>query len=218
MNDPHDNQATSKKSNTTLWVMIILFALPNLAAFYFYFNRDNIDFSRFTSNHGTIISPVRQVADITLTRIDDAPLQMSSLKGKWLMVSIGSSSCQQDCQDNLYKMRQIRKATGEFFKRVDRLLLLTDTTDIDSFRSLLSEGYSKLTVVIPPQGTDTKADGSAELYSRFLSGFSIEGEPVEDGIYFIDPLGNYMMAFPPQTEAKKILKDLMRLLDVSQIG
>ncbi len=203
--------AEAKRSNTTLWVMIILFALPNIAAFYFYFNRDNFDFSAMTTNYGTIISPVRQFADIPLTAIDNTPFKLSSLNGKWTLVSIGDSACQQDCQDNLYKMRQIRKATGENFKRVSRAFFLTDTRNIESFKTVLSD-YPQMQVIIPAENT------SAETYKDFLSGFSVNGKPVKDGIYIIDPLGNYMMAYPPQAEAKGILKDLERLLSVSQIG
>ena len=213
INEPPEDQVAPKRSNATLWVMIVLFALPNLAAFYFYLNRDSIDFSSLTTNTGTIITPVRQVPEITLTKIDDTPFQTSSLKGKWIMLSIGSSSCSQDCQDNLYKMRQVRKATGEFYKRVDRLFLLTDTENLNSFQSLLNKEYPKLTVIKPPASAE-----NMQAYENLFALFSVKGEPVQDGIYFIDPLGNYMMAFPAQTEAKKILKDLMRLLKVSQIG
>lgn len=208
-----NNQAAPKRNNTTLWVMIFLFALPNLAAFYFYFNRDSFDFSGLTTNYGTIISPVRQLDDMALNTLDNNIVKMSSLRGKWLMVSVGSSACEQNCQQNLYKMRQIRKATGEFFKRIDRVFFLTDTGNMASFRQLLTE-YQGMDVILPTaDNTHENSD-----YQKLLATFSVNGEPVEDGLYFIDPLGNYMMAYPAQAEAKKVLKDLMRLLKISQIG
>ncbi len=203
------NKPVAKKSNNILWLMIFLFALPNLAAFYFYFNRDSFDFSGLTTNYGTIISPVRQLDDIALTQLDNSVVSMSSLQGKWLMVTVGGSDCKENCQENIYKMRQIRKATGEFYKRVDRVFFLTDTNKLPSFKQLLTE-YQGMRVILPAE-----QDGD---YQKLLSTFSVKGESVEDGLYFIDPLGNYMMAYPPQAEAKKILKDLMRLLKISQIG
>lgn len=36
--------------------------------------------------------------------------------------------------------------------------------------------------------------------------------------FLIDPLGNIVMAYPPKTKSMNILKDLKRLLRVSQIG
>jgi hypothetical protein len=48
-----------------------------------------------------------------------------------------------------------------------------------------------------------------------LQGFP--GNPV-DHIYVIDPLGNLMMSFPRDPDPSKILKDLQRLLRLSQIG
>ena len=43
------------------------------------------------------------------------------------------------------------------------------------------------------------------------------GNPV-DHIYVIDPLGNLMMRFPRDPDPSKILKDVQRLLRLSQIG
>ena len=37
-------------------------------------------------------------------------------------------------------------------------------------------------------------------------------------LYLIDPLGNWMMVYPGPSEYKGILKDIKRLLRVSQIG
>jgi hypothetical protein len=39
-----------------------------------------------------------------------------------------------------------------------------------------------------------------------------------DGIYIIDPLGNLVFFYPTETPPEDILKDLKRLLKVSQIG
>ncbi len=203
------NNNNRKGSRMTLWIMVVLFALPNIAAIYFYLNRDSIDLSRFSTNYGTIVSPVRQPGDMPLKTLDGSDFLLSSMQGKWIMVSIGSSRCEQDCRDNIYKMRQIRKATGEFYKRIERLFFLTDTVALDDFKTLMQD-YRGMEVVLPGE--------PAEAYRDYLSVFSLNGEDVVDGIYFIDPLGNYMMAYPKQAEAKKILKDLMRLLKVSQIG
>jgi len=192
-----------------LWIMIFLFALPNAAAIYFYLNRDSINLGE-TTNFGTLISPVRQLEEISLKKLDGSDFKLSSMHKKWIMVSIGSSSCEQSCQENLYKMRQIRKAAPEGFARITRVFFLTDQNDMESFNSLLKD-YQGMEVILPE-------GNPADSYKDFLNNFSVAGEKVEDGIYIIDPLGNYMMAYPPNAEAKGILKDMERLLKISQIG
>lgn len=115
MNDVQDTPGEiKKKNNTTLWVMVIIFCLPYVFAFYFYFNKAELGLKQ--SNYGTIISPARQIPDVNLTKLDDSKLRLSSLKGKWIIFSIGSSLCKQDCIDNLYKIRQINKAVGKIIK------------------------------------------------------------------------------------------------------
>ena len=195
-----------KRSRTTLLIMVVLFGLPYIAALYFYYFADLSEISPQT-NYGTLITPVRQVNDIPLKKLDNSDFKLSELRGAWTLVSIGQSSCQKNCQDNLYKMRQIRKAVGEDRSRINRIFLLTDTSNIQSFSNLLPE-YSGMTVIIP---TDDK-------YKQLISTFSVKGEPTEDGIFIIDPLGNYMMAYPKDEDAQKILNDVRRLLKVSKIG
>ena len=204
------NPADKKNSYLPLWIMMFLFALPNAGAIYFYLNRDSLNLGEQT-NHGTLISPVRQFQDIAFSKLDGSDFKLSSMHGKWIMISIGSASCQQSCQENLYKMRQIRKATPEGFARITRVFFLTEQTGMESFNTLL-KAYHGMEVITPIEN-DTN-----NTYTKFLQGFSVAGEKVEDGIYIIDPLGNYMMAYPPNAEAKGILKDMERLLKISQIG
>ncbi|MDH5473814.1 MAG: SCO family protein [Gammaproteobacteria bacterium] len=194
-----------KKSRATLWIMIILFGLPYIAAFYFYFYADELELGQ--TNYGHLISPVRQISDISLKRIDNSNFTFSEMKGTWILVSIGNSSCQKSCLDNLYKMRQIRKAVGEDRTRIQRVFLLTESSNIESFNRLLPD-YTGMEVMIPGN----------ENYNQLISSFSLSGEPTEDGIYIIDPMGNYMMAYPKDADAEKILKDIRRLLKVSKIG
>jgi len=209
MTDTENNP--QKKSYTTLWVMIFLFALPYAAATYFYMNRDSFEFEK--NNYGTIISPLKQVADIKLKTLENTNFSFSSLKGKWVMVSIGSSYCEELCQKNMYHMRQIRKAVGKDRDKVERVFLLTDMSDIELFKNKITE-YHGMHVI---QSTDDE-------YNKFLSSFSFkhkdsnEAQNITDGIFFIDPLGNYMMGYPSGADATKILSDLQRLLKVSRAG
>ena len=201
-----DKRATKKNSRTTLWIMIVLFGLPYIAAIYFYYFADLSEMGNQT-NYGTLITPVRQINDMPLKKLDNSDFKFSEMKGKWILISIAQSSCATGCQENLYKMRQIRKAVGEDRSRINRIFLLTDTSNTPSFNELLSK-YSGTEVIIP----------SGDNYQKFISGFSITDETIEDRLFIIDPLGNYMMAYPKDADANMILKDIRRLLKVSKIG
>jgi len=209
MTDTAKNQ--QNKSYTILWVMIFLFALPYAAATYFYMNRDSFEFEQ--NNYGTIISPLKQVADLKLKTLENTDFSFSSLKGKWVMVSIGSSYCEELCQKNMYHMRQIKKATGKDRDKVERVFLLTDMSDIEIFKNKITE-YHGMHVI----------QNTGDEYNKFLSSFSFkhkdsnEAQNITDGIFFIDPLGNYMMGYPSGADATKILSDLQRLLKVSRAG
>ncbi|MDH5600383.1 MAG: SCO family protein [Gammaproteobacteria bacterium] len=185
--------------------MVFLFGLPYLVAFYFYFGTDKFTLDK--TNYGTIISPARAIPDVELIKPDNSKFRLSSLKGKWVLASIGNSDCKQDCIDNLYKIRQIKKAVGQEYKRITKLFFLKDKNNIESFEKLLKE-YPGMDVIMP-SGND---------YNNHLSNFFYENKEVENGIFIIDPLGNYMMFYPKGADASKILKDVQRLLRVSKVG
>ena len=56
---------------------------------------------------------------------------------------------------------------------------------------------------------------------RLLSLFPATGSvpaATSDRIYLIDPLGNLMMSYAPDSNPKGMLQDLKRLLGLSQVG
>ena len=197
-----------KKSYTTLWVMIVLFALPYVAAMYFYMNRDSFELE--TSNYGALISPVQQLEDITFSTLNNESFQFSNYSGRWILVTVGNSNCLQACQENMYKIRQIRKAVGQERGRVERVFLLTDGNNISEFTKKLT-GYQGMVVA-----KAYEAD-SSNFLDTFKYG-NTDNHSIENGIFIVDPLGNFMMSYPEGADAEEILKDVRRLLKVSKIG
>jgi cytochrome oxidase Cu insertion factor (SCO1/SenC/PrrC family) len=120
-----------------------------------------------------------------------------ALRGKWVLVSFDAAACDAYCEKKLYFMRQVRTATHKEAGRVERLWVLTDA------------GAPRTALLLAIEGTRIARMADA------LQGFP--GNPA-DHIYVIDPLGNLMMRFPRDPDPSKILKDLQRLLRLSQIG
>lgn len=195
-----------KRSNRTLWILIAVCALPYLGGWLYYQFMDQLP-APATTNHGTLVSPVRAVGELPLVGADGGTFNTADLRGKWVLATVADSACQQTCQQNLYHLRQVRQAMGNERRRVERLLILNETSQLATLLPhLLAHDGMRL------------ATGPAESVERLQSLLQNPNPVAEDGLYIIDPLGNVMMSYPPNFSGELIIKDLRRLLKVSQVG
>ena len=124
---------------------------------------------------------------------------LDALRGKWVLVSFDAAACDAYCEKKLYFMRQVRTAQHKNMGRVERLWLLTDA------------GKPRAELLAAIEGTRIAAQKDSPAVKDFPGN-------VTDHIYVIDPNGNLMMRFPRDPDPSKLLKDLQRLLRLSQIG
>jgi hypothetical protein len=103
----------------------------------------------------------------------------------------------------LYLQRQLREGLGKEKSRLDWVWLVSDGAPVaDALRTALKEA----TVLRVPQ-----ADLAQWLQPQ-------AGHVLAEHLYLVDPLGNWMMRFPPQIDtqgAVKLRRDLDRLLRAS---
>jgi hypothetical protein len=179
-----------------LLVLIGVFAVPLVAAYLAFFGWRPAGHT----NYGELLT-VTPLQQTTGKALGGTPFSLDALHGKWVMVHVGEARCEADCAQQLYLMRQIRVAQGKEQSRIERLWVLTDSGMPDA---ALLQAHPGLHVWRP-------ADGSF-----------IEQFPAEQGrathIYLVDPLGNLMLRFPAQPNAKRMMKDFKLLLKASQIG
>ena len=198
---------TAFKNRVTVIVIVLIFIAP-LAASWLLLNYTDIAEQRGTDNHGDLITPPRPLPNVKL--IDPiSEANNGHLYGKWSMLYIAGNSCDQVCIENLYRMRQVRLATGKHYQRVQRVLLL-EHADTSALAQIFSNYSGQLLM-----STD---DINME---KFLDNFRFEQteNPADKHrIYLIDPLGNLMMRYSPDTNPSGIIKDLNRLLRASRIG
>jgi len=183
-------------SRSKFLLLMGVFVVPVVAAYLAYFGWRPAGHT----NYGELlkVTPLQQIAG---TALEGAPFNLDALHGKWVMVHVGASNCDAACARQLYLMRQIRIAQGKEQSRIERLWVLTDRGAPDA---ALLQAHAGLRVWRP---TDTS----------FVAQFS--GAPNRDGhIYLVDPLGNLMLRFPAEPDAKRMMKDLKLLLKASQIG
>ncbi|MDH3980467.1 MAG: hypothetical protein OEU91_08155 [Gammaproteobacteria bacterium] len=160
-------------------------------------------------NQGSLVHPARPLTMPADLVAGDRSLNVF-LQGLWTIVYIGDSDCDAVCNENLYKMRQVRTAQNENMKRVQTLYLMQGERMSDSLAQLVQEEYPKLTVV----------PVSAAQAGVVAPSFLIEGTAMQQAerVYFVDPLGNLMMYYEADADPSGMLKDLGKLLKYSKIG
>jgi cytochrome oxidase Cu insertion factor (SCO1/SenC/PrrC family) len=123
----------------------------------------------------------------------------AELRGKWVLVTFDAAACDAACEKKLYFMRQIRTAQHKDMGRVERVWVLTDA------------GAPRAELLTAIEGTRIAAQKDVAAAKDF------PGNAV-DHVYVVDPLGNLMMRFPRDPDPSRMLKDLKRLLRLSQVG
>ena len=205
----HENNLAAKAAPANRWVFVmlmLLFVLPVVLATLLYLTGWR---PSSIGNHGELIQPVRQVEGRALQTLDGQPAHFSELRGKWLMVHFGSSSCPEECMKNIYIMRQVHAAQAKEIGRVQRIFIAADMGAAEKLKAKLV-GYPEMRVWT----------GEKKALAEVLQSFGIDaGQAAEQqGIYLVDPLGNLIMRYPPGIDPGGMLKDLTRLLKYSWVG
>ncbi|MGB5180210.1 MAG: hypothetical protein WBP44_15955 [Gammaproteobacteria bacterium] len=161
------------------------------------------------TNRGMLIHPARQLtlpADIV---VGEQPAT-EYLQGLWTLLYIGDGDCDAVCNENIYKMRQIRTAQNENMRRIQRVYLVRDEALSPELQALLEKEYKDMAVQLI----------SAEQFGQLDRFFRVDDAPLLDAerVYIVDPLGNLMMYYPPDADPGGMLKDLKKLLKYSKIG
>ena len=156
------------------------------------------------NNYSELVQPLRPIpVDLPLTDLHGAAVPAASLKGQWLLVVVSAAACNAVCEKHLWVQRQLRETLGREKDRVDKVWLIDDA------------GTPKPSVL---QGVTTNTDATvlrvpAQALATWLQ--PAAGQALEDHMYIVDPLGNWMMRVPPAPEPAKLKRDVEKLLRAS---
>lgn len=181
----------ARPNRTSLWLIMALCAAPVIASYltyYFFLPRSQV-------NYGELLE-TRPLPPAALKLIDGTAFSVERLRGKWLLIMTAGGTCDEACRKNLFALRQLRTSQGRERERLERLWLITDAGTPPS--DLLQE-YT---------GTWMVRAGGSPLAQTLQAGY----------LYLADPLGNLVLRYPQDADPARIIKDLTRLLKVSQIG
>jgi cytochrome oxidase Cu insertion factor (SCO1/SenC/PrrC family) len=150
-------------------------------------------------NYGELLE-VKPLKGNALNQSNSNIFRMRDLRGKWVLLSIDSGKCDEQCRKKLYYMRQVRTVQNTEKDRIVRTWLIDDNEVPDPE---LADEF-KGTLFISAKNSDLLGEFPATGSQR-------------DHIYLIDPIGNLMMRFPKDLDPAKMAKDIKRLLKVSQL-
>jgi hypothetical protein len=154
-------------------------------------------------HHGELIEPQRNLPAWRAKDLQDKEVALSTLKGQWLLVAVSSGECGDKCERLLFVQRQLHKLLNKESDRLDRVWLLTDQA-VPS-KELLSAIEGATVLRVP-----------AESLAQWLVPAS--GRALDEHLYLVDPMGNWMMRFNYPEDAKTVVdmkRDLERLMRAS---
>jgi hypothetical protein len=188
-----DMASRTRSSRIKLMLLFLVCAAPVIASYFTYY----VIRPEGRRNYGELIQPQQPLPAFHATDMQGQVLPLTSLTHQWLIISVADSACNTQCEQHLYLSRQLRESLGKDKDRMDWVWLRTGDADVpQSMRA----GLSTATVL-----KVTQADVQTWLQPA-------AGQAVEDHLYVVDPMGNWMMRFPANIDPLKARKDLERLL------
>jgi hypothetical protein len=181
------------------WKMLLLFlvcASPVIASYFMYY----VVRPEGRRNYGELIDPQRPMPGLSGVNAQGQTVPLTGLKDQWLLISVADSACLDACQQHLYLQRQLRETLGREKDRLDWVWLRTGATE-------LAEPLRAATASAQVLQVDAAA------LAEWL--VPAPGQRIEDHLYVVDPLGNWMMRFPADLDPKQAKRDLDRLLRAS---
>lgn len=153
--------------------------------------------------YGELIQPTVGLPNWSGIDAQGRAVPLRSLKGQWLLVAVGPSACDAPCEQRLFLQRQLREMMGRERERIDKVWLITDDIALRApLQQAVNDGAPVLTL--------RAARGAVQTWLKPAS-----GQTLEDHLYLVDPMGEWMMRLPATPDPAKVRRDFDRLLRAS---
>lgn len=181
-------------------LILVVFTAPIVGAIFYQPTEFN--------NYGDLYVPARQIQNLTM-QSSEGTVELDSFRRQWIFLVTAKDACDEVCEANILKMRQLRFMQNNDMSRIRTVFLhagLNDSVENDlaaKYRPI--ESYSVSESEFDRWGEQLLLDDAPEAAQK-------------QRFYIIDPAGNLMMSYPPSADPNLIKKDIKRLLKASQIG
>lgn len=187
----------ARRGRLLMLAVLLLCAAPVIASYLmFYVVRPGA-----RTNYATLVQPARALpAGLPLRTLDGAAVDARTLPGQWLLVVAGPGSCEGACEHRLFLQRQLREMLGRERDRVDRVWFVVDDAPVPAaLRAALGDDPTLHLLRVP------RAALAAWLEPE-------PGHALEDHLYLVDPMGDWMLRAPADPDPARLKRDLDRLL------
>lgn len=194
-----DRRRTSSGRIKMLLVLLVC-AAPVIASYFTYF----VIRPEGRTNYSDLILPSRSMPEaLALRTLDGQPVTARSLHGQWLLLAVGPSRCDEACDKRLFMQRQLREMLGRDRDRIDRVWLITDGQPPEPALRASAEAPPALTMLL----------ANPAVVAEWLQ--PEPGRSVEEHLYIVDPMGEWMMRVPAEPDPGRVKRDLSKLLRAS---
>ena len=154
--------------------------------------------------YSDLIQPTVPMPAVPAQPLDGgAPQVLRGLAGQWLLVVVDSGACAEACEQRLFMQRQLREMNGRDRDRIDKLWLVIDDAPVKPALQQALAATPGMHMLRVPRAT----------VAAWLK--PAPGQALEDHLYVVDPLGEWMMRAPANADPSKLKRDITRLLRAS---
>jgi len=186
----------TRRGRWKLLLLLLVTLAPVIASYFTYY----VIRPQGENFYGQLISPQVEIPDLQTVGHDGQQINLRSLRGQWLLVTVVDATCDAACENNLYLTRQIHIGLGAEQDRVERVWLWLGDQAVPERLNKLVEGATLL---------HARSDQAAQWLQPEAA------HQLQDHIYLVDPQGFWMMRFPPNPDlqaAASIKRTLNRLM------
>jgi len=195
---PSLDDRRTRSGRLRMLLVLLVCAAPVAASYFTYF----VIRPQARTNYGTLIEPTRALPALDLQTPDGHAVKAESLKGQWLLVTVSAADCQADCEKRLFMQRQLREMLGRERDRLDKVWFVTG-------------GLPAPSLLAAAEATPAMHVLQAER-SQLASWLApAAGHAIEEHLYVVDPMGEWMMRLPADADPVRVKSDLERLLRAS---
>lgn len=193
------SQPDARRGRWRMLAVLLVCASPVIASYFTYY----VVRPEGRRNFGELVEPMRPLPKQLAQTLEGKSTDLSALRGQWLLVSVAGGACDEACSQHLYLQRQLRESLGKDKDRLDWVWLVTDQTPVPE-------------KLMPALRSATVLRVDAQALQRWLS--PTTGRRLEEHLYLVDPMGNWMMRFAPGMtvdSAARAKRDIERLMRAS---
>lgn len=184
-------------------LLVALFFGPMVVAMWLYFGTDIRPSGQ--THHGHLLEPVRPLPVDTQWRSPQGEIADDLEGDLWTLLQFVPSPCEDACQNDLYRSRQVWLALDRRRTRVQRIAVVADAEEARALAAIAADADPNLKLRIVD-----KADP--------LRAFLRDPAHGPGTFYVIDPIGNWVLWYDRETNLRDIHTDFKKLLRLSKIG